>query len=69
MSSKSKRESSNLSLLPLFGEEHKRVPALGPEIVFWTRTKKPRVPPTKTNDVQYTRESAMTFSIPGLLIT
>ena len=26
--------------------EHKRVPSLGPEIVFWTRTKKPRVFPT-----------------------
>jgi len=43
MSSKSKRKSSNLSLMPLFGEEHKRVPSLGPEIVFWTRTKKPKV--------------------------
>ena len=44
--SESKRKSSNLSLMPLFGEEHKRVPSLGPEIVFWTRTKKLRVFPT-----------------------
>ena len=43
MSSKSKRRSSNPSLMSLFGEEHKRIPSLGPEIVFWTRTKKPRV--------------------------